>query len=492
VTAGSVPASTRILIVGSGVAGATIAEGLLGRGLGPVVMLEAGARVPMRRYRQWLDFLTTGRAPYDSCRDPATDTFLHDSRLIARGGSTLHWGGWSLRLQPEDFVLRTNSGVGSDWPIPAPELDPWYGRAEQLLGVATGLPFTQLDGELIRGFEQCGYGYGPMPVARNVAPRDDAPACQAIGTCKYCPIGGRYTADIALDQLEARPDFQLRTGVVATRVRFDRGRAVGVEFRDTAAGETGRLDAEVIVLCAGTLESTKLLLASGAPDAGGHLGRHLFYHPLLYAKGRAARNPRRIQAELDFPTLCSRHFDTRAEQRDGKLFLFLPPTGSRLDLAASMSTGMSNAALDGQVTRNLSIELHGFMELPPSAESAVAMAPGTDAFGLPRTSARFRAPDSARAQIARHHERMRDVLSAAGFDDLRTGVLPARADHASGTCRMSASPVDGVVDPELRLHGTANLHVCSNAVFPSGGAVNPTLTLTALAMRCAERLAVPG
>ncbi len=58
--------------------------------------------------------------------------------------------------------------------------------------------------------------------------------------------------------------------------------------------------------------------------------------------------------------------------------------------------------------------------------------------------------------------------------------------HASGTCRMGKSPEIGVVDENLRVHGVDNLYVCSNAVFPSGSAVNPTLTLTALALRLGD------
>ena len=56
------------------------------------------------------------------------------------------------------------------------------------------------------------------------------------------------------------------------------------------------------------------------------------------------------------------------------------------------------------------------------------------------------------------------------------------------TCRMSASDADGVVDANLRVHGTENLYVCFNAVFPRITAVNPTLTLGALAVRVAEHI----
>ena len=63
------------------------------------------------------------------------------------------------------------------------------------------------------------------------------------------------------------------------------------------------------------------------------------------------------------------------------------------------------------------------------------------------------------------------------------------ADHVSGICRTTTQPSDGVVDPDLRVHETENVWVCSNGVFPTNGAANPTLTLTALALRLSKHLA---
>jgi choline dehydrogenase-like flavoprotein len=54
--------------------------------------------------------------------------------------------------------------------------------------------------------------------------------------------------------------------------------------------------------------------------------------------------------------------------------------------------------------------------------------------------------------------------------------------------RISSSPSNGLVDPNLRLHGLANAYICSSAVFPTSGFSNPTHTLLALAVRLAEHL----
>jgi choline dehydrogenase-like flavoprotein len=85
-------------------------------------------------------------------------------------------------------------------------------------------------------------------------------------------------------------------------------------------------------------------------------------------------------------------------------------------------------------------------------------------------------------------------LDQAGLGRLELTAEPAlnpNAHHHAGTTRMGAGPVDGVVDPDLRVHGADNLFVCGSSVFPTAGAVNPTLTAVALAHRLADHLRSP-
>jgi choline dehydrogenase-like flavoprotein len=62
------------------------------------------------------------------------------------------------------------------------------------------------------------------------------------------------------------------------------------------------------------------------------------------------------------------------------------------------------------------------------------------------------------------------------------------SNHHMGGMRMDPSPLRGVVDTDLKIHGNENCYVCSSAVFPTSGFSNPTHTLLALAMRLAEHL----
>ena len=89
-----------------------------------------------------------------------------------------------------------------------------------------------------------------------------------------------------------------------------------------------------------------------------------------------------------------------------------------------------------------------------------------------------------------HVQTFVEILKTAGCreDSIESYAGDPDGAHASSTCRMSSSDVDGVVDPDLQVHGTDNLYVCSNAVFPSIAAANPTLTVSALAVRLAEHI----
>lgn len=117
---------TEYLLIGSGVAAVTLAERLLAANPNTnVTILEAGEVYRSQDRRAWWDYVMTGKANYNPAVDTRdeyrvesnVDWDCNDNRLIAYGGSTLHWGGWSLRFKPEDFHLRSNTGMGADWPF---------------------------------------------------------------------------------------------------------------------------------------------------------------------------------------------------------------------------------------------------------------------------------------------------------------------------------------------------------------------------------------
>jgi choline dehydrogenase-like flavoprotein len=82
---------------------------------------------------------------------------------------------------------------------------------------------------------------------------------------------------------------------------------------------------------------------------------------------------------------------------------------------------------------------------------------------------------------------LKELLEAAGAEEmLGPEVLPGGAAHYLGTCRMGTDPERSVVDPWCRTHDVRNLYVADSSVLVTGGAVNPALTISALATRAAE------
>jgi choline dehydrogenase-like flavoprotein len=506
------------LIVGSGVAGALIAERIRERRAGSVLILEAGGKIEMRNERRWLDALMSGRLPYTIAQDQV-DEFtstgpdpwnINGGRLIGRGGSTIHWGGWCPRFQSEDFELFTRVGKGLDWPFGYRDIEPWYCEAEIALQVSgdsnarthprrsrpypfEAAPFTQPDGIVIKAMNDLSISYDHMPIARNAKPIHGMPACQTIGTCHYCPIGARYTADQTLDRIGS-DEFRLQLHAPARRILMDKkSHASGVEYVDQQSGETHTAYGRKIIICAGTFETPKLLLASANvdwPDGIGnqtdHVGRHLIANPYLSVRGAIDRNPNRWQQELNFATLCSRHWDNPATQGTGKLFLNKADNSPFLNLARLMAQGATTAEIEAAARDRTTFELQGAMQMFSHRENRILLGSGTTRFGLPTTHIEvpIKAYDDATA--AQWLGQMRRILEAAGFAVQASSVYPQRGDHAMCTTRMSRSPADGVVDPDLRVHDIDNLYIVSNAVFPSGSAANPTLTLAALALRFAQ------
>jgi choline dehydrogenase-like flavoprotein len=110
-----------------------------------------------------------------------------------------------------------------------------------------------------------------------------------------------------------------------------------------------------------------------------------------------------------------------------------------------------------------------------------------DRFGNPIAHLALGLSEDDRRLIDRARTLTRSTLEKAGGRDLEEIELTWSRHHL-GSCRMGASPVTSVVDPDLRVHDTRNLYVCGSEVFVTGAAVQPVLTITALALRLAAHL----
>ena len=521
------------LIIGSGVVATALAQTLLFKDpRSSILILEAGSRVKTKDYGLWEHYLITGQLPYDRYKDlqypqndlpgenmsvGGTDLPLAGGRVMTYGGSTIHWGGWSFRLKPEDFHLYSRTKQGSDWPINYSLLEPYYCRAEHYIGVSgdsddrtvdrsagypfPAFPFTLEDQPIAEALEKLNLSYSHLPIARHGVTdttSKQAP-CQTTGTCKYCPFGARFAATNFLNDMLAwndYPNFQVRTEAVVEEIRMSSKRlASSVLVRKGDATEV--IEAKRIVVAAGTIESAKLLQRSVSPlwphgigNDNDMVGRHLITHPYFIFKGSMPKNPLGLQKEMDFPTLCSRHFDSPEEQEKGKFILVNPPDTGDPGLVNRMKAGKNRASLDQALAGPQTLSLHGMIEVFGRPSNRVYNdSSSRNRIGLPQSIVDYTKDQGFTSRVGEIQGHVEQIFQAMGATLSGKPSISWRADHASSTCRMGTDPATSVVDADLKVHGVDNLFLCSNATFPSIGAINPTLTLTALALRLGDRLA---
>lgn len=539
--------NTDVLIIGSGVAATALANRLLQADPGrDILILEAGTKVKMQDQALWADFMVSGssyaKLPYYKYNDlpyPDRDTPgenrnigktvvpLNGARVMTYGGSTIHWGGWSFRLKPEDFRLKTNTGTGADWPFDYDTLEPYYGQAECYIGVAgdstasnpprsqpypfPGYPFTLEDQPARKAMESLDICTENVPIARhgitNTTSRH-AP-CKTTGTCKYCPFGARYAAPNFLNDMADWgnfPNFRVQDNCVVEEILMSsRNRASGVRCIDKSTGKPLIVKANTVIVAGGAIESPKLLLRSRSahwPNGVGNdhdlVGRFFVTHPYFVFSATIDSNPGRLQPEMDFPTLCSRQFDSREEQKHGKYILIHPPSapaslvnGKTMSITQMMQGGMLREDIDKAVAGPAQVQIHGMVEIPSEYQNRVTNLDTRNRIDMLETIVDYSQSSDFDARMTEIGVRVAAIFGAMGAK-FQAGTKPSvswRADHAACTCRMADKAEDGVIDGNLKVFDVDNLYVCSNAAFPNTGAINPTLTLTALSLRLGDHLA---
>ncbi len=501
-----------LCIIGSGVAGALIAHQCASRGM-KVLVLEAGPRLERSaRLNQERRFLVMGQNPWPP--DPARDAYVNSSdfpyslnatRVRAVGGSTLHWTAASFRLRESDFGARSRFGLGVDWPIGYDDLEPYYTRAERELGVAGGasangprrsapfpmpaFPDAHGDDLWRRMAAELGVELEPTPYARNnLRAYDGRPACQTFATCRICPIGAQYSADWHVLKAEATGRCLVLADTAARRIDLDADGRVRLVHASGRDGRVHEVSAKAVVVAAHAVETARLLLLSGIGNPA-QVGRNFMEHWEFSGSGRSDEPtwPERV----GFPILTSFHqYEGADRDRRGAIKIEFRDVTRPLE-AFGMAPGLWGREMARRDCENFGRRrfIEVMTEHQPNPGSRVTLdAQVRDVFGDPAPNVRFVLNDVDRYTHTVARRALGVMLQAAKLSDT---VIPegfSGAAHHMGTCRMSDREEDGVVDRDCRTHGTQNVFVAGSSVFPTGGGVNPTLTIAALSLRLADHL----
>src|SRR5690606_24905424 len=277
-----------VLIIGSGITAAMVAEKLAEERDARIVVVEAGGPAtpleerPARRAR----YVAYGENPWPGDHVEGLAVEGMASRTMQVGGQAMRWGGVTPRFSPEDFRLRSLYGVGEDWPITYEDLDPFYQEAEERIGVAgvkgppaldpRSKPYPLLPlpqpynlEQLLRWGERAGIPLWSQPSAKASQPYRGRPACCRNDTCApICPIGAKYSPDFTWRALVEAGRVELIPRTVVRRLvleptsrRVSHAIAVSRDMPD----EPIELHARAFVLAGGYLWTPYLLLLSAEP-----------------------------------------------------------------------------------------------------------------------------------------------------------------------------------------------------------------------------------
>jgi choline dehydrogenase-like flavoprotein len=479
-----------VVVVGTGAGGAVVAKELAERGLA-VVLLEEGeyhtrsdftghaADMQRKLYRDMGATLSVGNAviPIPLGRTVGGTTAINSGTCYRTPARVLrHW--------VDEFGLAE---------LAPDHMAPYFERVESVLGVAPAAA-RHLGGVarvIARGCDALGYAHKPL--------QRNAPECDGQGVCCFgCPTDAKRSTNVSYVPMALKAGATLFTGLRAERVLVDRGRAVGVVARGRAPDGSRRtltVRARASVVSCGSLLTPLLLEASGAGASSGQLGRNLSIHPAVAVMAM-------FDEKLDGGNAIPQGYAIEQFHDEGLLFegAFAP-----LDLAAVSFTLLGPRLVELLESYD-HLACFGVM-IEDVSRGRVRRGPG----GRPLITYSLGAHDVAR--LKRAVEILSRVYFAAGartvlplvhgFDELRSpddlerlrrATVHARdfeisAYHPLGTARMGRDPSRSVVGPDHQVHDTPGLFVADGSVVPSSPAVNPQVTIMALATRAAEKIA---
>jgi choline dehydrogenase-like flavoprotein len=514
-----------IAIVGGGAAGISLALEFIDSGL-TVCLLESGG----------MEFAWSSQSLYSGRSVGLPHCALDMCQIRYLGGSTNAWGGWCRPLEAIDFEDRPWVGQ-SGWPFAASTLAPFYPRAHEICQVKSE------DYDARRAVAELHH-----PRAK-ILPFD--PARLETLIYRFSPptrFGQVYRA--TLHRAEELRCY-LNANVLGIKTDAS-GRTVTRLSVGTLSGVRFEVAARQYVLAAGGIENARLLLLSndvlpaGLGNQHDLVGRFFMDHPhtkrQLIVPARRMHSGlygelfrrRRIMARMSLPESLQRKekllnysanlhpiyfgHDSRgwialrdavislSRSRRSDPFIRSPPyerKGLSRRQLIDMVRQLDRTAIAGllrlfQPNRFISgFVLESKPEQAPNPDSRVMLDDDRDPFGLRRVKVDWRMLPIDRRTAVRGEEIIDLELRRLGIGSMAP-LAPADVEgwpdnlesgwHQLGTTRMHADPRQGVVDPDGRVHGMANLFITGGSVFPTVGSAPPTLTVVSLALRLAARL----
>jgi choline dehydrogenase-like flavoprotein len=510
-----------VLIVGSGHSGGMAAKVLTSKGIS-CLMLNAGPEadyvkdreavaahdLPYRGFgkpgrlahvtqaneynaEQWVDekevrYTAPPDAPYNWVR----------VRLL--GGRSLFWARQSFRLSDFEFNSAEIDGSGESWPIRLADVAPYYSQVEQIFRVAgrkEGLPQFP-DGNFVTE-TNLNLSSGVMRKISELAKPRGIP----LSTMRSSQgINGLASSiNLLLPDAMATGKLKIVSNAIVRQITTDKntGLANGAHFIDRHSRREMHVKARVVVLAAGTLESTRLLLNSEIANSSGVMGHYL--HDQIYGVRVLASVPEARGGKAPGGLMGGSAFIPRfrnLSKSDKRNFI----KGYCMMIGGAASPLGSDFAEYGEELQKkldyyagscVSASIYG--ERVPRFENHVSINKTVnDEWGIPALHIDVRDSQNELNQAKDAADTAEELFKAAGWDVIvKTDKYhpPGYSIHEVGTCRMGDNPKTNVLNKWNQSHDIRNLFVVDGSCFVTCGWQNPTMTISALSMRASEHLA---
>jgi choline dehydrogenase-like flavoprotein len=439
------------------------------------------------------------------------------------GGRFMSWGRVAVRMSDIDFKAASRDGFGEDWPICYEELVPWYDHIEEFLGIvgtADGIPNLP-DGRYAKTA-------GLSSLERNLKEKVEStwperrivPWRYVVADATREDLASHTRTTSPLAAAAATGRMTLRANTIVERIDTDAntGRASGVTVIDASLKRRHKISANVILVCASTIETIRLLLNSGCArhpvglgNSSGVLGRYVMDQLPALVFGRI---PGSTGWELvDGTSPANNHggmYVPRFTNLDGADPGFLRGFNMQ-GLIGRMPVPEGELAMFG---------LGAACEMLPYENNRVTLDPKKkDAWGMPAPHIAVSYGDNERKMLRFALDAVKEMtdmigakrdfaISALGIDEpdkllpkanllerllfrygYKTAVSPGSAIHECGGARMGSDPSKSVLNGYNQAWDAPNVFVTDSSCFVSNGSCGPTLTTMALTARACDKIA---
>ncbi|MBM6584190.1 GMC family oxidoreductase [Microvirga sp. BT689] len=489
-----------LIIIGSGVGGATLASAVAPSGL-KVLILEKGLKLlPSKESRDDAAIFLRGHfAPTEQWMGSDGTPFVAGN-YYAVGGNSKFYGAVMYRYREEDFFPRQHmEGKSPGWPLRYEDLESWYTKAEQLFRVRGTIgedptepprsgqyPFPAVPDEpsmhtVRERLRRAGIHAASLPLAIDI----DAWLAEGKTGWDAYPNTGKGKIDAESGPLTdalAHPNVSLMTETEVLRLETGADGKTVVAAIVKRDGREERLTARAFAVAAGAIQSAALLLRSanaanptGLANRSDQVGRNFMNHN---STAMITIDPRLRNTSVYQKTLSFNDF-YNSDPKTGY------PLGNVQGLGRLTGAVLKAniPALPMPIARMVSAYAFGWFlqsEDLPNPESRVMWKDGRIVMHWERSNMR------AHETLI---ERTREAMKKAGFPIVLSRTFGRKTtSHQCGTARLGNDPSTSVVTTELRSHDLPNLWITDASVLPTSAAVNPALTVSALALRAAPTL----